>query len=476
MSSTNMQVQNVRKEERVSNSEQNKNKQNEATTEESSFLKVLQNLTGAQAQAIKGAISINAIPEVKAAEVVEESKEIIVEEDAQVEVSAEEHEAENEKQEDVKVADDDTQKVFAVKVQEAVKEVDVQKVVVQDRKVVEQVATQDIKVQAVKQEVKQDQKNEKVEVKEVGKFNFNEENSSQTATKANKQQKNGNEAVIQNANNNEELKTAVQDQDKNKIQQARNNEELKQAPKQPLEKMLEPMFAKAEQAAEVNVAAKAADKSKIVASLDGLMGRNPQLAAIASEAARSIATGSAENSSKQNSNNAVSGLQGATEKTAVKKQQTAAANELPKKTQDQIIEKLQQMIETAAKIRNGSTMTVRLDPPELGNLTMKLTHRADQIFARIIPETADVEAMLRNRSNDLVALLVNCGFKADNVHISFGQEVVNYDSASFGQMMNEQGFNGSQNEFNGQGGESAQSWIAKNTVTPDKAAQTGWVA
>jgi flagellar hook-length control protein FliK len=153
---------------------------------------------------------------------------------------------------------------------------------------------------------------------------------------------------------------------------------------------------------------------------------------------------------------------------------------LPGSLQDKIIDKIQKMLESAKMSRQGTSMVVRLDPPELGRVTVKMTHRGDQMFARIIPESSDVEATLRARSAEIVNTLVSSGFKAENVNVSFGSESVAHTPSHFEHMLdnrssdNEQ--QASQGRFNTMPGNSSPEAASAAMSEVKSQEQSGWVA
>ena len=122
-------------------------------------------------------------------------------------------------------------------------------------------------------------------------------------------------------------------------------------------------------------------------------------------------------------------------------------------------------------------MVVRLDPPQLGQLTMKISYRGDQVYAKIIPESADVEALLRSKTTELTNVLVNSGFKAENINISFASAQDSSEMSLFGQMM---GNNNSQAETYSQGNSAgANNAFNLTSSKQDKKTtyeSTGWVA
>lgn len=87
-----------------------------------------------------------------------------------------------------------------------------------------------------------------------------------------------------------------------------------------------------------------------------------------------------------------------------------------------LVEKIRQMLQNAAEGQTGNTITLKVDPPELGQMTLKVTQRADQIYARITPESKDVEAAVRENAQHIVNVFVSNGVKPENVHLSIGEE------------------------------------------------------
>jgi|GEM_PF-3848776 len=101
---------------------------------------------------------------------------------------------------------------------------------------------------------------------------------------------------------------------------------------------------------------------------------------------------------------------------------------LPRSQQAEIINRVRAIAMQTAQGNNLSSITLHLDPQDLGSMTVKVTQRGDQLFARIIPESQEVEAMLRNRSQDVVQALTASGFKAENVTVSFGAEASDFSA------------------------------------------------
>jgi len=98
--------------------------------------------------------------------------------------------------------------------------------------------------------------------------------------------------------------------------------------------------------------------------------------------------------------------------------------------QEQIINQILKLIDQAAKLKDGSTLSIRVKPEELGEVLVKVSQRGDQLFARIIPESKEVEQTVRKGINEVIAQLVAAGFKPDNIHVSVGKELSESESFS----------------------------------------------
>lgn len=96
--------------------------------------------------------------------------------------------------------------------------------------------------------------------------------------------------------------------------------------------------------------------------------------------------------------------------------------ELLQRARTQIVENIQKVIDAVAAGKTGNTLTVRLDPPELGKVTVKVSQRSDGLNVRVVPESADVEANLQSRAHELGALLNLSGVRNANIEIATASE------------------------------------------------------
>ncbi len=147
--------------------------------------------------------------------------------------------------------------------------------------------------------------------------------------------------------------------------------------------------------------------------------------------------------------------------------------------QEQIINQINKLIDQAAKLKDGSSLTIKVTPEELGQVLVKVTQRADQLFARVVPESKEVEEAVRAGVTQIVSQLVAAGFKAENIHVSVGKETPEFESQQQQSFLFEQnseqstGRHGSRLENGKAGIEAAK----RDSVAPGrKAVDSGWVA
>jgi len=171
------------------------------------------------------------------------------------------------------------------------------------------------------------------------------------------------------------------------------------------------------------------------------------------------------------------GNQGNAEKTAAAVKAKAAAG-LPAKDQLKVVEQVKELLQKAIQNREGNTLTMRLNPPELGMMTVKVTQRESQVYARIIPESHEVEQALRSKAAEVTNILVAAGLKPDQVLVSIGRERTDAEAFQFQQFMS--GSNGGQRQEGGeqQGSrrEHGMPGMSMRHNSEELVADLGWVA
>lgn len=87
-------------------------------------------------------------------------------------------------------------------------------------------------------------------------------------------------------------------------------------------------------------------------------------------------------------------------------------------TFEQALERVEAVAKEVARSKDGSSLTFRLDPPQLGNLKVDVSLREGLLHARLTPESAQVAQLLRERAHELQASLRKLGLSVDSVSVS----------------------------------------------------------
>ncbi|OVE80242.1 hypothetical protein BVY02_00830, partial [bacterium J17] len=155
---------------------------------------------------------------------------------------------------------------------------------------------------------------------------------------------------------------------------------------------------------------------------------------------------------------------------------------LPSRSQEKLVEKIKEMLSNAAVTRQNNTMVLRVKPEHLGAMTVKITHKADQVSARITPDSPEVEALLRSKVGELAQVLAATGLKLENVQVSIGAERTESEMMFF-QDLNQQSMgqeasdSDSNPELKGHSkGLNGEEFDAPPTRVERPQAEVGWVA
>lgn len=156
-------------------------------------------------------------------------------------------------------------------------------------------------------------------------------------------------------------------------------------------------------------------------------------------------------------------------------------NRLAPSAQSNIIQRIQQVAEAISTNRDTTSVVVKLDPQELGEITIRVTQRADQIFAKISPESRDVEQFLRANVKELGTALSGIGLKGENIHVSVGQEVSEGALFGFSESLMDRGATGDRQNENSADGQLGHNFEQEMNMTSDQTSavdsfESGWVA
>jgi flagellar hook-length control protein FliK len=155
---------------------------------------------------------------------------------------------------------------------------------------------------------------------------------------------------------------------------------------------------------------------------------------------------------------AINGPGAASETKSAQGENAARGKPLTRPQITRMLERVESTLKEAARGRNGKTISLRLEPVDLGKVKVDVSLRDGALHARIAPENQQVMTSLREHAHELQGALRKLGLDVDSVSVS-----VTADEFS-GEMATGQGaFGGSsfQDERNNLPGEQAQ--VAENT-------------
>jgi len=106
--------------------------------------------------------------------------------------------------------------------------------------------------------------------------------------------------------------------------------------------------------------------------------------------------------------------------------QSAKADELLKKMEQPLrgrvashtMERVEQALREAARSRDGKTISLRLDPPDLGKLRVDVSLREGVLHARLMADSTQVSQLLREKSFELQRMLRGLGLEVEQVSVS----------------------------------------------------------
>ena len=130
---------------------------------------------------------------------------------------------------------------------------------------------------------------------------------------------------------------------------------------------------------------------------------------------------------------------------------------LPKVFESKTMEKVESALKEAAKSRDGKTISLRLDPPNLGSLKVDVTLREQTLHARIVADSSQVAMLLKERSHELQSILRKLGIDVDKVTVS----IMNDD---FGQLEADSNYGSGNSAGNGTGSQNSDSGAGHRDV------------
>lgn len=121
----------------------------------------------------------------------------------------------------------------------------------------------------------------------------------------------------------------------------------------------------------------------------------------------------------------------ATEARAAKQQLSPKAmRHLDRPTTQRMLERVEATLKEAARSRDGKTISLRLDPAQLGRVKVDVSLREGALHARITPENRQVLGSLREHAHELQGALRKLGLNVDSVTVTVtsdgGQEMSDF--------------------------------------------------
>lgn len=111
-----------------------------------------------------------------------------------------------------------------------------------------------------------------------------------------------------------------------------------------------------------------------------------------------------------------------TTRTESKEDAPSAARSRAQSNMARMLERVDATLKEAARSRDGKSITLKLDPVDLGKVRVDVTLRDGKLHAKITPDNQDVMQSLRENAHDLQASLRKLGLEVDSVSVSIGLE------------------------------------------------------
>ncbi len=152
-----------------------------------------------------------------------------------------------------------------------------------------------------------------------------------------------------------------------------------------------------------------------------------------------------------------------------------------------ILERVESTLKEAARSRDGKTISLRLDPPELGSVKVDVSIRDGSLHARVTAENSQVAGVIREKAHELQSMLRKLGLTVEKVSVSVHDGMPD-NGGDFSRSFSDTGNSRSHNqekprEFNNFGPGSSFALAEQNPLlasTPEGRRQleinNGWVA
>ena len=103
------------------------------------------------------------------------------------------------------------------------------------------------------------------------------------------------------------------------------------------------------------------------------------------------------------------------------------AGTLPRSQVTSMMSRVENALKEIARSKDGKTISIKLNPEELGNVKIDVSIRDGKLHARLTAENPLVNQSLREKATELQQILRNLGIEVDEVSVSVGSSGESFD-------------------------------------------------
>jgi flagellar hook-length control protein FliK len=134
-------------------------------------------------------------------------------------------------------------------------------------------------------------------------------------------------------------------------------------------------------------------------------------------------------------------------KASQNEQSSRASKGLPRPQAARMLERVEATLKEAARSRDGRTISLHLEPVNLGRVKVDVSLREGALHARIAPENQQVMQALREHAHELQSSLRKLGLDVDSVSVSVTADEFGGEMTSGEQTMDGRSFQDERNNL-----------------------------
>ena len=92
------------------------------------------------------------------------------------------------------------------------------------------------------------------------------------------------------------------------------------------------------------------------------------------------------------------------------------------------MERVESALKEVARAKDGKTISVRLDPPDLGTVKIDVSLRDGALHARVVAETPQVTTLLKDKSHELLQIIRKLGLNVEKVTVAVSDQKESFSS------------------------------------------------